>query len=87
MQTLLLVSGMCLLIGGAGCAVVAASLYRSGKRWRGQALYAGAALLYAGVVLSGIFRAPTAFGATLIGVVAVVMWAGVVVSLRERRKA
>ncbi|MCC6244163.1 MAG: hypothetical protein IT353_15075 [Gemmatimonadaceae bacterium] len=87
MQTLLLVSGLFLLVGGAGCAWVAASQYRSGKHWRGQALYAGASLLYSGVVFSGIFRPTTALAAALIAVVAVLMWTGLFVTLREQRKA
>ena len=87
MQTLMLGAGLCLLIGGAMFAWMAATMRRTGRPWRGSALSAGASVLYAGVILSGRFNPPTALGAALVAVVAALMWVGVIISLRERRKA
>jgi peptidoglycan/LPS O-acetylase OafA/YrhL len=87
MQTLILGAGLCFVICGAIYTWMTATSRRTGKPWRGSAFLAGGTLLYAGVLLSGRFNPPTTLGAALVAVVAVLMWVGVVISLRERRKA
>ena len=48
METLMLLSGIALLIGGAMFTWVTLANRRGGKAWRGSALLSGATLLYAG---------------------------------------
>ncbi len=86
MGTATLLSGLGLLIGGAGFAWSAASMRRSGKPWQGLGVGAVAALLYAGVVLSGATSPATTLGTLLVAVVAILMWVGAFISFRALRK-
>lgn len=79
------VGGICLL-AGAGLQAWSADVFRKrGARWRGVAILAAGSLLYSAVMLSGIFLRATAVGVALTFLAAGTIWAGVVVTMRERR--
>ncbi len=87
MHTLIRVGGIFLLVAAGLQAWTVVSARKRGAPWHGVALMAAASLLYGVVTLSGIFIPATTVGVILTFVVAGLIWAGVIVTRRERSAA
>jgi hypothetical protein len=81
------VAGWVVLVGGALLLVASLGLRREGEvAWRGSALSAAGFAAYGTLIVSGVYPDRPMASAGLWFVV-VLVWAGLILSIRDRRKA
>jgi hypothetical protein len=83
MESLFLIGGTLLLIGGFAQLWIAAQSYRQGRPWRGSGLTALAMTVYGGLTAMGLVFNGTIVGTSLIWLFAALAWAGLWLSRRD----
>lgn len=85
MESLFLIGGTLLLIGGSAQLWTAAQLYRQGRPWRGSGLTAAAMTAYGGLTAMGLVFNGSVVGTSLVWIFAAATWAGLWLSRREQK--